>query len=174
MAVLIFVQLWIGWRISVTDAGYDKKAAYDLHASLGLLVLGLAVLRLGWRLAIPRPESTDDVSGLERAASEAAFWLFYLLMLALPVSGWIMVSATAREAVSSMFGVAPWPHVKAFETLAPEARQWWEDAAQYGHQLMVWGMMGLIALHVAAALKHQFWNCDKVLKRMIPIIPARG
>jgi cytochrome b561 len=171
MAALILFQLWWGWRASRLPVGWEKLAAYELHFQLGMAVLLIALARIAYRIAIPRPEVTDDVQGWQRLASEAVFWLFYLLMIGLPVSGWLMMAATGGRQLPDLFGILPWPHLAMFDDMSPARRQVWEAAAESTHFLMIW-TMGLLTLgHAGFALLHHFVFKDPVLTRMIPALP---
>lgn len=171
MAALILFQLWWGWRASRLPVGWDKLAAYELHFQLGMAVLLIALARIAYRIAIPRPEVTDDVQGWQRLASEAVFWLFYFLMIGLPVSGWLMMAATGGRQLPDLFGILPWPHLAMFDDMSPALRQSWEAAAEWTHFLMIW-TMGLLTLgHAGFAFLHHFVFKDPVLTRMIPALP---
>ncbi len=173
MAALVFIQLWWGWRTTMLLAGYDKADAYVVHAQIGAAILFAAFLRLGWRaiapFVAPKLEQPEDLPGWQRLAAEVTHWLLYALMIALPLTGLFMIGATAPEVLDRALGL------QGFRDLDLVARAQIEHAAETMHLVMVWMMMGLIALHVGAALKHYFIDRDDVLARMIPILgSARG
>ncbi len=173
MAALVFIQLWWGWRTTMLLAGYDKADAYVVHAQIGAAILFAAFLRLGWRaiapFVAPKLEQPEDLPGWQRLAAEVTHWLLYALMIALPLTGLFMIGATAPEVLDRALGL------QGFRNLDLVARAQIEHAAETMHLVMVWMMMGLIALHVGAALKHYFIDRDDVLARMIPILgSARG
>src|SRR3981081_1994105 len=94
MAALILAQIALGlmaanWRVSPT-----KIDLFFWHKSTGMLILALVGLRILWRLANPTPELPADMAGWERAAARLGHLLLYALMIALPVTGWI-VNSTA-------------------------------------------------------------------------------
>lgn len=168
MVGLIALQLFLGWRTTWLPAGYDKVAAYALHGHIGLLILTLASLRLVWRMIVPRPENTEDLPGWQHWAARVTHWVLYGAMFALPLTGWLMLSATARSEPIVIFGLVPWPHMPFFEEMKLIERAGWEDVAENAHEFLVWSLLGLLALHVGAALQHQFVNRDEVLSRMVP------
>jgi cytochrome b561 len=166
MAAMVFVQLWWGWRTSSLMAGYEKADAYVLHAQLGAAILFVAGLRLGWRIiapfVAPRLEAPEDLPGWQHLAAEVTHWALYALMIALPVSGLLMIGATAPETLERALGLP------GFRDLDLASRAQLEHLMERAHAVMVWSMMALIALHVGAALKHHFLDRDDVLARMIP------
>jgi len=166
MAVMVFAQLWWGWRTAFLMAGYDKADAYVVHAQLGAAILLAAFLRLGWRIiapfVAPRLEAPEDLPGWQRLTAEVTHWLLYALMIALPLSGLLMIGATAPETLERALGLP------GFRNMDFTARAQLEHFAERAHFVLVWGLMGLVALHVGAALKHHFVDRDDVLARMIP------
>ena len=133
----------------------------SLHASLGISILILSLIRLAWRLMNPPPELPSTMKSWEVTLSHVTHWAFYLLMIGLPLSG--LMSFTHQlpnEALLSgttVFGVMPVPGLP--------------DIGGFGrnlHSLASKAGEVLIILHVVAALKHQFWNRDNLLKRMSP------
>jgi len=136
-----------------------------LHKSLGLTILTLTLARIGWRLAHPAIPLPSGLPRWQRIAARVSHVLFYLALIFIPMTGWLASSAGGRAI--EWFGLFSWP-------LLPIGGG--RDAARtlMGlHGLAVKGLYVLIALHVLAALKHQFIDRDNVLHRMIPIIPRR-
>jgi cytochrome b561 len=168
MAGLVFVQLWWGWRTTMLMAGYDKADAYVVHAQIGAAILFTAFLRLGWRaiapFVAPKLEKPEDMPGWQHLAAEVTHWLLYALMIALPVTGLLMIGATAPEILDRALGL------QGFRDMDLVTRAQIEHIAETLHLTFVWLMMGLIAMHVGAALKHHFIDRDDVLARMIPIL----
>lgn len=166
MAGMVFVQLWWGWRTSSLMSGYEKADAYVLHAQLGAAILLVAFMRLGWRIiapfVAPRLEAPEDLPGWQRVAAEATHWGLYALMVALPLSGLLMIGATAPDTMERALGLS------GFRSMDFEARARLEHFTERAHFVMVWGLMGLITMHTGAALKHHFIDRDDVLARMIP------
>ena len=160
IAALIVAQL-IGGVVmhKLPDTVDFKIQAYQLHKSFGLTILALALFRLGWRLthrAPPLPEGTPSlVRGLARATQVG----FYVLMIAVPLAGWLMVSASPYP--SSFFFLAPIPDLPGAGILSGDA---WAEA----HEYLAFGIIGLLVLHVAGALKHHLVDRDGVLARMVP------
>lgn len=175
MAALVFFQLGWGWRIGALAAGPAKLDGYALHSQLGLVLLMLIGLRAVWRLLIAGPETAADEPGLEGLAGHLTHYAFYGLLIALPVSGWVMWSAMAFEYPLRLAGRIGWP-VLPLADLGPEARRAILSWAVRLHGIFVGTLILLILLHVAAALKHHFFDRDDVLAAMVPFLepPGRG
>ena len=95
---------------------------------------------------------------------------FYLIMIGLPLSGWAMASLSPRNLPTVLYGFIPWPHLAPLHDLPPAGRKIWDHWAGQTHEKLAWLTYGLIVLHVAAALKHQFIDRDNLLSRMAPIL----
>jgi cytochrome b561 len=148
IAGLIVTQFTLAWMADDLPLGMHKLALLARHKSFGMTVLMLAVLRLLWRL-----------SKAERILAKSTHILFYILLFAMPLTGWLMSSA--KNYSVSWFGRFTWPDLigkneRAFELLKTT------------HQTLSWLLFALAILHILAALKHHFWNKDDVLKRMLP------
>lgn len=174
MAALVFVQLWWGWRTSLLAPGYDKLDAYGVHALIGVAILLLAFLRAGWRtiapFVLPDLEKPEDLPGWQRFAAEATHIGLYILMFALPLTGWLMLSAGAPRGEIALAWNWSWPVLPFVEDRAFVERAQLEQTAERLHFALVWIMMALVALHVGASLKHYFIDRDDVLARMIPML----
>ena len=173
MAALVLFQLVWGWWMSAIPAGGDKVSAFQLHADAGLLILLLAVLRAVWRLMIPGPVNDADTPGWENRVSRVTHLLFYVFIVGLPLSGWLMLSATAPEMQLMLGGLVPAPRlpVGSLSQGMLWNLQW---AAERIHYFMIWGITFLIIGHVAAALKHYLFDKDNVLPGMAPVLDVLG
>lgn len=177
IAAAIAANIAIGWwmheAIEAPGTALQAFAAFQLHKSIGLLVLGLSLVRLGWRLLHPPPPLPDAMPAWEKLAAKAVHWAFYALMIAIPLSGWIYVSAQWRGdgpllSPTRFFGLVDVPHLFGLANAAPETRAEVSGAAIDVHEALVWAMIALAALHAAAALKHQFLDRDAVFGHMVP------
>lgn len=141
-----------------------KFSAYALHKSIGLTVLTLSIFRLVWRLLNPPPALPAGMKPYEVFAAKATHWLFYALIIAMPLTGWLMVSASQKyPTIFFWLGEVPFLPM-------PEGIDKKETAHLFNeyHELLAFGAIALILLHVGAALKHHFVNRDTVLTRMLP------
>lgn len=164
---------WMGGAIEDVEAQRRAIAAFQLHKSLGLAVLALTLLRLAWRLAHRPPALPGGMPRWERLAAGASHWAFYALTLALPLSGWVFVSAQWRDGAplnipTMWFGLFEVPHLFGLHHADVALRAALSRGAGEVHQALAWGGAGLLALHVAAALKHQWLDRDAVMARMMP------
>lgn len=139
----------------------QKLTFYSYHKWIGVTVFSLALLRLMWRLTHRPPPLPSSVPSWQKAVSGAIHALFYLLMLSIPLSGWIYSSAAGVPTVP--FGVAA--------LQLPDLVERNRDLAvslKFLHLALNYTLAGLVLLHVAAALKHQFLDRDGLLLRMLP------
>jgi len=130
-----------------------------LHKTLGVTVFLLAALRLAWRATHPAPPLPASMPRWERRAASGAHHLLYLLMFAVPLSGWLMSSALGFATVP--FGLARLPDLLARDRELG-------DALKVVHFALNKTFAVVVFLHVAAALKHHFIDRDGVLQRMLP------
>lgn len=156
MALFILTALTLGLWSQYIDDVLLKTNIILAHKSIGITVLVLALCRLYWRLHVVAPSHTEHHI-LERFAASLTHVLLYILMIALPLSGWLMSNYAAYP--MSWFGLVELPAMvspdKAMAELAHEA-----------HELMGWVLIGLLALHIAGALKHHAIDKDDVLTGM--------
>ena len=132
----------------------------NLHLSFGVLILAVAVVRLGWRLTHAEPAPEDGVPPWQVQSARVVHWLLYLLLFVVPMLGWM--NASWRGFPVTVFGLFELPKLMA--TRAPGLR-WTGDV----HGLLAnYAMLALVGLHVAAALYHYFIRRDGVLQRMLP------
>jgi len=170
MAALVTFQLGWGWWMGRLPVGGDKVAAQDLHYLVGVLMLVLALGRGAWRLLAPGPINDADKPGWESTAAHITHYLFYTCLFGLPLTGWAMISATAREQELTLLGLTPWP-LLPFQDLTFVRRWQIEAVSEWMHWGLVVTLLLLIPLHVAGALKHQFIDRDDVLHGMLPVVP---
>lgn len=167
VAILILTNVILAL---VADALPDAavRPAIDLHKSIGLTVLGLVLLRILWRLAHPAPPLPASYPRLERVGAHAAHMVFYVLMLALPISGWLHDSAFKDAAAHPLriFWIVPWFRIGAVEHLDPAVKETVHTAFYALHTWSAYVLYGLLALHVLGALKHQFIDHEAELQRM--------
>ncbi len=96
-------------------------------------------------------------------------WGFYFLMIGIPLTGWIIVSASPLNIPTVLYKTIPWPHIGLVHHLPMATRKSLGDTVGGIHGLLAWGAAALVVLHVLAALKHQFLSKDPVIWRMAPI-----
>lgn len=140
----------------------------QFHKSMGLTILVLSLLRLATRLVSSPPPLPAHMTLTERLLAKATHWAFYAVMILVPLTGWVMVSASPLGFPTLWFGLFEWPH------LPIETSKATSDAASEAHEIIAFAGAGLLLLHVAAALKHHYMDRDDVLARMLPMVRRRG
>jgi cytochrome b561 len=158
-AVLVLAQF--GVAILMPDIGPKAVPGtlVNLHLALGVLILMVTVLRVVNRAVDPVPLDERASPPWERLAARSAHMAFYVLLLAGPLLGW--ASASAHRLPVSLFGLVTLPALAA-----PRTR--WALKAGDLHTVLMWVLLGLVALHAAVALYHHFVRKDEVLRRMWP------
>jgi len=167
IAALIVANILIAWTFEELK-GLALFNQLQLHKSVGITVLILSLGRLGWRLTHRPPPMPAHMARWEKLAAHAAHWGFYVIMIGLPITGWIMVSASTTNIPTVLFKTIPWPHIGFVHALPTGERKGIDDAMSETHELLGKLTYVLIVLHVAAALKHQVWNKDGLIWRMAP------
>ena len=173
------IAVSLHWLIALLIAGLIilAKIAHDLpddnplrfeliqwHKSFGIALLLLVAFRVLWRLTHRPPPLPVSTKKIERFAASAAHIMLYGLMIALPLTGWAMVSASSLNLATEMFGLIPWPHLPWLTNIAD--RDVWQYRFHNLHYWLANGMMALVLVHALAALRHQFVLKDGVLSRM--------
>ena len=163
------VARWLHWAMALLIIGnlaggllhdFLPDAVMPAHFFSGILILFLTVLRFGWRLTHRPPAYPASMANWERWASTIVHMALYVLMILIPLSGWVMMSASPYAI--DIFGLFTIPDLPVAES---------RDLAgmmSERHEVLAFGMIGLLALHVAAALRHHYIKRDGVLARMLP------
>lgn len=155
---LLIVQVTLGKIADELPLGLEKLALLARHKSFGITILGLAVIRLAWRW-IDRPPPLPPMPRWQQLAANLNHWALYALLFAMPLSGWMMSSASNYPV--SWFGLAQLP-----DLVLPDRSL--KEQLEEVHELLATLLIALALLHVAAALKHQFFDRDGLLFRMLP------
>lgn len=165
IALLIVGQIAMGWTMGAVDKTMGH-AIEAWHISFGVLVLILTLARIAWRLTHRAPPPAAGLKGWETGLAHAVHAGFYLLLLAIPLTGWFMESLGKRPI--HVFGLV-WPHFPGVAAVmaGQDPRAVKETLEQVHGSPLVWAMIALIVLHVAGAVKHQF-DGHPVLWRMLP------
>lgn len=156
-ATLVLIQLPLGLVIAQNWGGPIQDPLYNLHRSIGALIIPIILVRFAYRLTHPAPPLPADIPPLQQQAAHITHWALYALLLVQPFLGWIGTSAYPAPIV--VFGLFQLPPL------------WWEDRTFSNEILLVHSLVALaIALllvaHIGAALHHHFVRRDGVLYRM--------
>ncbi|MDP9056779.1 MAG: cytochrome b [Pseudomonadota bacterium] len=166
VAALIVINVLLAW----TWHSLSKPNAHsvvNVHKSIGLTVLGLALLRLLWRIGHRPPDLPAAYQRWESVLSHIVHGFLYLIMFGLPITGYIMDSASKASGQPIMwFGLIPIPHLGAIMQLAPGEKQHVRHLFAAAHSLSAVALYVLLFLHIAGALKHQFIDREKEIQRM--------
>jgi len=160
IAVLLIFMLFFGEELIEEEDGFGSFGP-SLHVSIGSAILLLSLFRLAWRLLNPPPAYPAGMASWERMAAKATHASFYVLLIGIPLTGWLATPRFLREedavAGLTLFGAFPLPGAPS---LGLPMKDFHETGANLG--------IALLALHVLAALKHHFFNRDDTLRRMLP------
>ena len=161
IALLIFAAFPLGVYMHDLPLSPDKLRLYSYHKWMGITVLMLAAIRLSWRFTHRPPPLPASMPRWEALAAQSVHVLLYVLLFAIPLSGWLMSSAKGFQTV--WFGVLPLPDLvgkdKALGKLLEEV-----------HETLNFTLLALVIAHVAGALKHHFIERDDILARMLPFL----
>lgn len=159
IALLIFTQFALGWLAVTWRLSPTKLQLYIWHKSFGILVLTLVAVRIFWRLLNPVPRLPLATSPIEQLAARASHALLYGLMLVIPLSGWVIHSASGVP--FRVFWWFPLPAItpvdKGLEAIAKQV-----------HFALFVVLALMLVVHIAAALRHHYIKRDDVLSRMLP------
>lgn len=159
MALGILASMLLGWVMVTLPNSALKFELYALHKSLGMTLLGLFFLRLGWRWITLTPTLPKDMPRHERLLAKGTHRLLYALMLLMPLSGYVINSAANFPL--NVFGLVQIPN------LTPESAAL-QAVASNLHLGFFWGFALLLLLHIGGALRHHFILRDGMLRRMLP------
>jgi len=157
---LLIVQFALAWTMPDIKRDTKPDTLINLHLSFGMVILMVAVLRLAWRASHGEPAPLDGVPPWQVQSARVIHWLLYMLLLVLPILGWINASWRGFPVV--FFGLFEFPKIMA--TRAPG----WGWTGDVHSILANYVMLPLVGLHVAAALYHYLIRRDGVLQRMLP------
>ena len=160
------IALLIGANILLANLGEDlpraARAAYmSPHKAIGISILILTIGRILWRLTHRPPALPDKVAGWQAKAGQCAHILFYVLMIAMPLTGWLMIGANGKAAPVDFFGLFT-------IDMAVGKNAMLADIGHEGHEILAAPLIVLIGLHILGALKHQFIDKMPFVQRMWP------
>ncbi|WP_425257258.1 cytochrome b [Rubrivivax sp. RP6-9] len=158
LALMILGALAVGLTMTSLPFSPTRLKLYNWHKWAGVCILLLSAARLLWRLT-HRPPADAPMPAWQRRAAHAAHGALYLLFFAVPLAGWAYSSAAGFPVV--LFGVLPLP-----DFVAPDRAL--AETLKGLHKWLAYGLAGVVVLHVAGALKHQFVDRDGLLLRMLP------
>jgi cytochrome b561 len=164
VAVLVFITFPVGLIMHEMVVSPDKLRLLSYHKWLGVTVFALVMVRLIWRATHHPAAMLESMPSWQRMVANAVHTLLYLLLLAIPLSGWLMSSAKGFQTV--YLGILPLPDLLDKDKVLGEA-------LSVLHQVLNTTLLILVVSHVLAALKHQFIDRDNTLSRMLPFVDER-
>ncbi len=170
VAVLIVANVMLAWIWPNLLPDAQVRPAINLHKSIGITILGLAILRILWRAGHRPPPLPQGYAGWEKTTSHIVHWGLYAILFAMPLTGWIMDSAYEKAAATPMylFGLVHWPRLGFILALDPATKKAVHDGFGAAHGFIAYAVYALVFLHVAGALKHQWLDGTKEVQRMWP------
>ena len=142
-------------------SGLLYRPLFFTHKAIGITVLLLSVGRLLWRLSHRVPPPPSDLPPWQQLASRVTHWGLYVLIIVMPLTGWMLASGSSERRPLNWFGLFDIPYLP----IGPGPLG---EAAHEAHELLGWLTLAMVVLHVAAALRHHFVLRDRVLSRMLP------
>ena len=159
IALLIVLMFVMGWTMDAEQRHSTHITLVDFHMTLGVIIMGLVVLRFAWRLKNPPPLLPTHMSRLECLAAECGHAALYGLTFAIPAAGLIMVIVEGEAVL--FFGLID---LDSKGQRSEEVAEIFADL----HKWLGWALLAVLAGHVGAALRHHYLLRDDVLRRMLP------
>lgn len=164
LALLVLTQIYVGWTFGDMPRGPERGEWFAWHKTLGVTILLLTVVRLGWRIANPPPPFPAEMPAWQKLSANVVHWAFYAVILGLALTGWAAIStggAAQTSATTELVAGIPWPFI-------PGLPRDWHEPFEIGHDALVKVTYALLAAHVGAALYHQFIEKSPTANRMPP------
>jgi cytochrome b561 len=156
---LILTMAYLGLTMGDLPNGPDKIQTYALHKSIGITILALVALRLLWRFYAGTPRPVPGTPRWQERIASATHWAIYLLLFAMPLSGWVLNSAAGFPL--QWFHLINLPHIV-------DKNHDLHELAEEAHEIMFWILAFLVVAHAGAAFYHHLFQRDATLARMLP------
>ena len=167
IAILIIANVLLIWTVDYYPKGWERPTI-DLHKSIGLTVLGLAAMRILWRVTHEPPPPPPGQQWWEVTLSHLAHFGLYLIIIGLPLTGYMHDSAFKDAAAHplTLFGLVEIPRIGWIANLGEPDKEGLHKLFFSWHSALATVLYGLFALHVVGALKHQWLDRQRELQRM--------
>ena len=169
IALLMIINVVLGWTADLLPES-SIRFAIDTHKSIGISVLGLVLLRLLWRFSHQPPPLPQSFHGWELHLAKLGHISLYVLMLAIPISGWLHDSAWKDASTHPMqlFYTMSWPRIGFIQRVEPALKERLHDTFGAIHEWFGIVLIVLFILHVAAVMKHSWLDKKPIIERMLP------
>jgi cytochrome b561 len=164
MALLLIGLFSVGLYMSDLPLSPQKLKIYSWHKWAGVTAFVLVLVRLAWCAGHPPPALPAAMPGWQKTAAHGLHHLLYLLMIAIPLSGWLMSSAKGFQTV--YFGILPLPDLLQKDKELGEL-------LESMHTALNFTLAALVLAHIGAAVKHHLLDRDDVLARMLPFLARK-
>ncbi len=169
IAILVIANLCVGLYMGDLPRSDPMKfTIFQIHKSIGLTVLVLSILRLLWRLVNPVPPLPEGMNPALKFGARVSHFLLYFLIVFIPLTGYIMVSASPLGNGTSYFFLFDWPNLPLFTGVSRAQLHPIHETWETAHVVLAWSAIVLIPIHIAAALYHGLIRRDGVFSRMVP------
>lgn len=169
IALAVFLNIGLGLYMGELPRGdLMKPVIAGLHMSAGLSILVLTIVRIGWRLPHSIPPLPAAMPPWQKALARTVELLLYVLTIAVPLAGWLAISAGPQGHGVSYFGLFDWPAIGPMANVAADYAHAVEEALEETHVLLAWTLLGLAVLHIVAAIYHHGIRRDGVVRTMLP------
>lgn len=164
-ALFVIFQIWLGLSFVDMERGPERAHLFTWHKTVGATILLLVLARLTYRLMNPPPPFPPELPRWERLAAVWNHRLFYVLLIGLPIGGFIAVSGRSKAPTTELLGGIRIPVI-------PGISEQLGETAGEAHAALAFVLIALVALHLAAALKQQFFDRPgRMAGRMPPFRP---
>ena len=167
LGILVMIPLGIVANelpYDTSEAVARKATLFSIHKTLGVAILAVALARIAWAVAQPKPGPLHPERRLETTLADTVHWLLYGSLVLVPLAGWV------AHAASEGFAPILWPLGQSLP-LVPKSEDLYRAASSL-HIVFERVLVVSLLLHVAGALKHHLWDRDATLRRMLPGRPA--
>jgi cytochrome b561 len=166
IVLLVLMLAIVGLSMGEQPKSTKNFWVYTMHKSVGITVLALVLVRIGWRLYAGAPRPVPGTPTWQARIASLTHFLLYALLLAMPLSGWLYDSASGLRPFR-WFGLVLMPKLSG-------PNEGLSELSHDAHELLFWVLVALVALHAAAAFYHHIFQNDATLSRMLPRRRARS
>ena len=168
IAVLVITNICLAWTFKIWPDYSWTQSVTNTHKTIGITVLGLALMRLLWRIGHRPPPFSPVIPAWQVRAARVGHAGLYFLILAMPLSGWIYDSAWewAAEVPIDFFGLFEMPRIAWVANMPPEPKKALDELAHIVHEWLSYLLYFLLAAHLVGAFKHQWIDRVPTIERM--------